>query len=248
MESKEFKTYLWGDYARASNAGRMHIQFGRWVVQSGWQTWRPILFMVVWLDLSLYFPWVFVPFFIVSLGGLVMYFLYLHDLFIAGDVLPGMVINERAGLVAAGTNMTRTFGKYPIIAVIKTSLPAKYRKNRAKIPIVSSYGEEQEGVPYWDKLAPYAVVNGISDPMVIEQKINSVPSQQWQDFQRQISQIPVPLKPGLYKVDVESSDWQKHPDAVLDQSIGFQYNMAFCMEVIYWTARLVRMVIPYREK
>lgn len=248
MASNEFKTYLWGDYARASNAGWMHIQFGRWIIQSGWQTWRPILFMVIWLDLSLYFPWVFVPFFIVSLGGLIMYFLYLHDLFIAGDVLPGMVINERAGLVAAGTNATRLFGSYPVIAVIKTSLPAKYRKNRTKIPVIASYGAEEEKGAYWDRLAMYVVANGVGDPVIIEQKINSVPNQQWQDFQRQISQIPVPLKPGLYKVDVESSGWRNHPDAVLRQSLAFQYNTAFCMEVIYWAARLFRMVVPYREK
>lgn len=247
MKNQNIKTYLWDSSSRASNPGYLPISYIRALQYSDWPIYRRILFMLLWLGLAITVHWAFYILWFFSLGNIIVHFLAMHDVFLLGDTLPGIVVDETRGLVATGTNMTRMFSNYPVIAFFRVKLPANYRRNGTRVPIIASYGSKRDDVPFWDQLFPNSVLSGIRDETLIRQKLDSIPEEDWQKLQRQISQRNRPYFQGLYIADREDSNWATWPDTALDQKLGSWSGRIFPLLTLIFIVSMIRKILPGRK-
>lgn len=125
-----------------------------------------------------------------------------------GDSNGGIVVSLKPNLVAVTTDLTKGFGHYPALKIIefKTRKPVKIGD---RIPTVAMYsGVLNEGPAHWFDFNPIPLEYATNDKTEIERALSSYSDQQWKDIERRVAQLPKPLKVGLFKVDMNESDWK----------------------------------------
>jgi hypothetical protein len=80
---------------------------------------------------------------------------------LSGDLNPGIVINESPLRIAVMTDLSQGRGNYPVLRVIDTPVPARYRKLGSKVPCAGGYQHIDEEIekPYWDFYEPTPLVS-----------------------------------------------------------------------------------------
>lgn len=125
-----------------------------------------------------------------------------------GDSNGGIVVSVNPTLVAVTTNLTKGFGDYPVVKIIKykTSKPVKIGDRIATVALYSASNDDE--LPHWIDFNPIPLDYATNDKAEIERALSSYSDQQWKDIERRVAQLPKPLKVGLFKVDMNESDWK----------------------------------------
>ena len=174
-----------------------------------------ILKKVIFLALAYYLMtevhWIFGVLFIGSLLYNFWYWVSTYSKFRAGDVNPGKVISINPDRVAVATNMTKFGGHYPILKIIETKLPKFEKKLGNFIPTVALYNDNPHGYPFWAEFHPVPISHGTTDRGLLRGKFNSFSQEDFETLDKYIEEVNS-TEPGTYKVEKETSGWQKFPD------------------------------------
>ena len=144
------------------------------------------------------------------LAILINFFYWWHkaEQFKYGDSNAAMVVSTEPPLLAIFTDLTKSDGLYPVIKIIPyhTKKTIRYGDRVGTVALYYDYSEPRE---YWEDFNPIPIDYATNEQVEIEKAIHSYPEQQWALIEKGISEIDIPYKPGLYRVDIHSSDWQK---------------------------------------
>ncbi|MES2616670.1 MAG: DUF3239 domain-containing protein [Bacteroidota bacterium] len=158
-----------------------------------------------WLSYDVLWWWLIGVF--LSLAVNFFYWVRKKEQFRSGDSNAGLVVSVNPTLVAVTTDLTKGGGEYPVVKIIK------YKKSASigdKIATVALYiPSDNEHDPHWEDFFPTPMDYATTNKADIQGALNSYDPQQWEDLQRRLKQVPFPYAVGLYKVDVEASDWKK---------------------------------------
>ncbi|WP_352260012.1 DUF3239 domain-containing protein, partial [Psychrobacter sp. TB55-MNA-CIBAN-0194] len=77
-----------------------------------------------------------------------------------------------------------------------------------RVPTVALYtASTDESLSHWIDFNPVPLSYATDNPEVINVAMQSYPSEQWQQLERQLLELDKPYKAGLYQVDKEQSGW-----------------------------------------
>lgn len=127
-----------------------------------------------------------------------------------GNVLPGIVVNVKPTRIATMTNLSKHFGRYPIIKVKSYRFKKLNGRKLAigdKIPMNATYFD---GVnpKHWSDIWPFPIECATSDKNLIGKKRYSIPIEDWNDLEDNLHQIN-PDEDNIYKIRLEGSEWFK---------------------------------------
>ena len=129
--------------------------------------------------------------------------------FLSGDSNGGIVVGTHPTLIAVNTNLTKGFGYFPAVKIIR----CKSLKNLDignRIPTVALYtASSDELLSYWINFNPIPLSHATDDPKVLEQAMQSYPNEQWEQLENYLLELEKPYKVGLYQVEKEYSSWNE---------------------------------------
>ncbi len=110
-------------------------------------------------------------------------------------------------LVAVTTDLTKGFGDYPVIKIIKYKGKGKVGD---KIGTVALYSASvDDSLKHWIDFEPIPIIYATDNIAEIERAIKSYDEEQWKQIESRLLQIPKPYMEGLYKIKGETSDWKE---------------------------------------
>ena len=195
----------------ATNQGNVTVNFWQWIKYQK----QPLLKYYILLFLLI----LTIPFANIISGigiGIIFYWMRayknsIREFFKAGDTLPGVVTSIRPTQVAVMTDLTKGFGSYPIIKIIQFKFRVLNGKKIAvgdKIPMVAFYLEDEKAeLPHWVDVDPTPISFATKDKNKIGEKIYSISMEDWERLEESLHQIKDSSKVGLYKIDIEQSNW-----------------------------------------
>ncbi|MBI9077990.1 MAG: DUF3239 domain-containing protein [Desulfatibacillum sp.] len=199
--------------AAASNPGR--LIFNPFAMMNAYP--KSYFFLVIW---CIYFlaavlgiawtAWIFT-----TVGLLLFGFLWFkfHFHFKYGDTNPGIIIATNPTLIAVATDLTKRNRSYPVVAVREINL-RKINKVKVKpgmrLATVSIYVNDDDSAPHWSDFDPFPVQYATGNKRKITASLNRFSEKEWNRLNQAVAQIPQPYKEGLYRVDVETSDWKDY--------------------------------------
>lgn len=138
----------------------------------------------------------------------ILYWLRKKEYFKSGDSNGGIVVSVNPTLVAVTTDLTKGFGEFPVVKII-TCNTFKNVKVGDKIATVALYSaSENDELPHWIDFHPIPLSFATKNKEVIKRAIASYESEQWKDLQNRLGEIRKPYKEGLYKSEIQTSDWK----------------------------------------
>ena len=142
------------------------------------------------------------------------YWLRKKEHFKSGDSNGGIVISINPTLVAVTTDLTKGFGEFPVIKIISCST-LKNVKINDKIATVALYSaSENDELPHWIDFNPIPLSYATNDKATLENAINSYDLEQWDSIKSRLKEIKKPYKPGLYKSEIQTSDWKTNTNTM----------------------------------
>lgn len=163
----------------------------------------------------------------VYLFSILCHYLWINDVYIIGDLNPALVV-ENAGekKLFTMTDMKKLYGNYPVVAVFKVDFPEKVEYNSNKTGVVLMYGGDKFHL--WQYFMAHPIMFATKNEFVLQEKMNKFSSSEWQELERRIRQLPKNPEYGIYKVDVDTTDWKKNDDVKLEggiyRDIGLMYR------------------------
>ena len=201
---KENKSLFVDDSTFASNPGNVKLQPLTWFRYQYNVVLSLILAVIVFGTLSFAFSWWFLIGFVISIIINIGYWIRLQEHFAKGDSNGGIVVATNPTLVAVYTDLTKGFGDYPVIKIIKCRPNLSVGERIATVALYT-YSEE----PYWDDFHPLPVHNATSNQNQIQRALSSYSDDYWQKLESGISQIPKPYQLGTHKINKNNSDWKE---------------------------------------
>lgn len=125
--------------------------------------------------------------------------------FVSGFINPGVVVSLRPPLIAAMSDLVRVEGRHwPVVQVRPHPLsrtsggPPQVGQRLATVAV---YYGEHDG-PHWLDFDPVAANCVTGNPTRLQQMLTTIHEEQWQGLDAALKQLPQPLAPGQYKIDL----------------------------------------------
>src|SRR5690606_7577913 len=83
----------------------------------------------------------------------------------------------------------------------------KYRVNGTKIPVAGGY-QNTENYSHWNYYEPQPIPTGIKDDLIIQEKIQLIPTLEWISLKNEIKKFDEMPKEGYYPINIDSSSWK----------------------------------------
>lgn len=148
----------------------------------------------------------FSGFVIITLVFNYLYWKRITEHFNYGDSNGGLVVGIHPTLVAVSTNLTKGFGSYPVVKIIKCPSINNVAVGD-EIATSALYDGTFEHLPYWNNFNPVPLVYATSNLQTLDAAMASYPNRQWQQLKNGLAQIETPYQQGLYQIHDENSDW-----------------------------------------
>ncbi|MBK9459183.1 MAG: DUF3239 domain-containing protein [Sphingobacteriales bacterium] len=159
----------------------------------------------IWLTVSISL-WFFIIILLVIAINL-FYWRRKNEHFRYGDSNGGIIVSNNPMLVAVTTDLTKGFGDYPVIKIIKYKGKGKVGD---KIGTVALYSASvDDSLKHWIDFEPIPIIYATDNIAEIERAIKSYDEEQWKQIESRLLQIPKPYMEGLYKIKGETSDWKE---------------------------------------
>ncbi len=140
------------------------------------------------------------------------YWARIKEQFRSGCANPGVVVGLRPTLIAVTTDLTKGFGYYPVIKVIRAPLSTVAGRPvqiGTRVPTVAGYTRgTADSLPHWADFDPQPVDFVTRDPAVVERVLASVADDDWRELDDWLPQIPKPYRPGLYFIRTQGDEDQ----------------------------------------
>lgn len=169
-----------------------------------------VLTLVFLLALSIYLGvavsrWYFVLFFFMVMIH-EWYWLRAEEHFTA-DSNPGLMVSVSPPLFAVYTDLTKGVGHFPVIKVLpyRSQKPVSMHQRLATVAVYSDRGSRD--LPHWDDFFPLPVNYATADVQSIKNELNRYDEVSWANLEMGLQQLPTTPKPGLYRLQSESSNW-----------------------------------------
>ena len=191
----------------ASNPGRLRVNFLRYAYC--FPTWPAVWLSLLLLSLGLtvFVHWVFV---LLLLPAVVLNFLYWRQVrarFIAGCVNPGRVVSLDPPLIAVATNLTRSGdASCTAIKILRHPLgrlKSVKRKLGEPLATIAFYDAWSEEGSHWNDFSPVAANAATGKVAELQRLKSSLSSDDWNELDRGLQQVPRPFEPGIYRTYLE---------------------------------------------
>ncbi len=199
--------------AQASHPGLIRVNFIRWLLH--YPMW-PLIWagmLVVFISAAMWFHWSFwIPAVLLLLAN-GLYWWRLRRHFLHGDAMPGLVIALDPMLIAAATDLTQGLGNYPVIKIIKKrlgSIAGQEPEVGSRLICVATYMMDPDNkLPHWRDVDPVPVECATGSRSATDRLMVGVPGEQWEQLHDWLSQVPIPYRPGLYRIRTSTASWKK---------------------------------------
>jgi hypothetical protein len=133
-----------------------------------------------------------------------------YERFIYGDINPAIVVDASAGFVASYTDLDSTLeNRFPVIKVFreKLSLVSRPVHDGETFAAVSVYrrNADSEVTGRWSDFSPIVADCVVTDPNSCAFAKAKIPPPHWTALRLGVSQLSVPIAPGLYDVHLPES-------------------------------------------
>ncbi|WP_420572602.1 DUF3239 domain-containing protein [Kordia sp.] len=144
----------------------------------------------------------------------IFYWLRKKEHFKSGDSNGGIVVSMHPTLVAVTTDLTKGFGEFPVVKII-TCNTLKNVKIGDKIATVALYSaSEDDELPHWIDFHPIPLSYATNNIQVLKRTLTSYDNEQWKDLQNRLEEIKKPYQEGLYKSEIQTSDWKTNTNTL----------------------------------
>lgn len=204
------KTHTLNDSTHASNPGNVTLKPIVWIKHNPKVGLMALSGLIICILLTYCFFFMIVPIIIIGFflfPRIRFYWIRQKEHFEYGDSNGGIVISDNPPLVAVTTDLTKGFGEFPVIKIIKYKGKGKVGDKIGTIALYSaSVGET---LPHWVDFHPVPIEYATNNSEEIGRALKSYDENQWIQIQDRLKQVPKPFKEGLFKVDVKDSDWRR---------------------------------------
>lgn len=196
----------------ATNPGNTELNYLQWFLHN-----IPVVSLLALGLLLSYFlveifsMW-FIILFLLFLAANGFYWLRKKEHFKSGDSNGGIVVSVDPYLLAVSTDLTRGFGSFPIIKIVKIR---SYNKLKIgdRLPTVALYAEsEKDGLPHWGEFYPLPLFYATKDKADIQRAMDSYAEEDWESLEKRIGELQKPYTEGIFKVEIKESTWQDYPE------------------------------------
>jgi hypothetical protein len=202
------KNYTVSNNTVASNPGNAAIEPLVWFTYDYKRILllKALLFGAAYLTIKA--SWWFAILLVIMLLVNVLYWLRKKEHFRSGDSNGGVVVGTKPTLVAVATGLSKGFGNYPVVKIIKAG-GLKNVNLGERIPTVALYTPtENDNDPFWKDFDPVPLKYATKKQEVIDAALETYSEEQWETLQNRLNEIGQPYKPGLYKIRTEDADWE----------------------------------------
>ncbi len=125
----------------------------------------------------------------------------------AGDVGPAIVIDPENSKIAALTDMSLGFGKFPIVRVMSITMPSKYNIKGQRLAVAGGF-QNTHKYDHWNYYIPQPIVCATKDETLIKESFSRINSNEWIKLESELKKFDaIPLE-GYYPIDVETTSWK----------------------------------------
>lgn len=200
------KIYTVDDNTFATNPGNVILKPLVWIKYNFVTTSMLMISLIlsIWLTISVS-SW----FFIIALLSIAVNLFYWKrkkEHFRYGDSNGGIIVATNPMLVAVTTNLTKGFGKYPVIKIIKYNAKGEIGDKIGTVALYSASTDEE--TQHWIDFHPIPINYATNNVAEIERAMKSYDTEQWKQIEDRLLQVPKPYVAGLYKIKEETSDWK----------------------------------------
>lgn len=138
------------------------------------------------------------------------YWMRIKEQFRSGCANPGVVVALHPTLIAVSTDLTKGFGHYPVIKILKvplSSVAGQPVQIGTRVPTVAVYQSSiLARLPHWRDFSPQPVDFVTDDPVEVTGILGTFPEEHWQALDDGLQQVPKPYQPGLYFIRTSGDD------------------------------------------
>lgn len=200
------KSWTLDNSSQASNPGDLRVSLIRWF--RFYPTWPLIWFFsfVIFAVLGWYGHW---SLWIVAALLLAINWFYwqrVREHFRCGCVNPAIVVSMDPMLIAAWTDLSKGFGSYPAIKIIKQALPTvcgQVPKVGCRLAVVALYENRYDDSPHWSDFDPRPIDCATTDLVAIQRIMDTLDKENWQVLNDHLEHLPQPLNCGLFAIQAE---------------------------------------------
>jgi hypothetical protein len=159
--SDEQNSWTLNDSARASNPGRVKVNFLRWFQ---YNPIEPLCWFVALLGfvlLAWFVHWGFWVAVVIFGSFNFVYWMEVRERFLYGCANPAVIVSMDPMLIAVASDLAKSFTSYPVIKIAQKRVPTAWNKPPAlgsPLPMVSLYhGDPKNELPHWEDITPEPV-------------------------------------------------------------------------------------------
>ncbi len=199
------KNYTVDNDTYASNPGNVRLKPLVWIRHDTKAMILALLLLIAIIGAFTIGLW-FNPICLILIGVNFLYWLRKKEHFKSGDSNGGLVITLEPTLVAVATDLTKGFGSFPVVKVIRCNRLRNVRVGD-RIATVALYGPTDDEVPHWSDFYPIPLAYASNNAAELKAAMNSYEAEQWQTLESHIRTLDKPYKEGLYRMKVAEGDW-----------------------------------------
>lgn len=203
-------TWTMDDSTRASSPGGIRVSRLLWLRH--YPKW-PFLWaasLIVMVVLAWMVHWVFwIPAGLL-LGMNFLYWKRIQEHFLHGCVNASVVVSLDPMWIAVATDLSKGIGDYPAIKIIHKELSrigGQQPQVGSRLPTVALYASDgKDETPHWVDFDPRPAQCATSDDRELQRLMDSIDSEDWDDLDARLGEIPRPYHVGLYRLWESSGD------------------------------------------
>ncbi|PHN02053.1 hypothetical protein [Flavilitoribacter nigricans] len=205
-DDQPHKGLFFDGQAQPTVPGKMQVNYFQWIKMNPSRSLKALGSVAVSLFLMLKVHWIFGLIFLGALLYNVWYWATVYNRFKGGDVNPGRVISLDPVLVAVASDMTKGYGRFPVLKIVETRLPKEDLVPGKLIPTVALYNDNPHGYPFWAEFHPVPVAHGITDRKRMAELLAHFAPAEIQLIDQYLDKVGT-NGPGIYKIDPAASNW-----------------------------------------
>ena len=207
INKKHFHLGIPSHGAKATRQANVDFSFFKWIINYRERYFKILIITLALFVCAMLWGWFFYIPMALYLAFQILTSLKERDMFKSGDLCAAVVIDAANQKIAAYTDLTLGFGKFPIIRIKKVRLPKKYRKAGARIPVAGGY-QKTEAYPHWNFYNPLPLPSGIKNDKEINNILNLIPTMEWVKLNNEIKKFDkIPVE-GYYPLDIDNTSWK----------------------------------------
>jgi len=198
------KTWTLNNSTRASNPGNLNVNPFRWFRH--YPTW-PMIWccsLLLFVALACLINWKFWIAALLLLGMNWLYWQRVRDHFRYGCANPAFIVSLDPMLIAVSTDLTKGVGEYPVVKIIKKSLPmacCQIPQVGSRLSTVSLYkASPDDKLPHWVNFDPRPIDCATEDMDAIQTVMSTFTDDDWNELKLWLKQVPYPFRCGLYPI------------------------------------------------